>query len=64
MSNQIGDAGVAALAEAAAKGKLPKLEELNLSSDNTISQEAKDALKDALPDCSCDLYELDRVVPA
>jgi len=47
---------VTALAEAAAKGMLPKLEKLNLSGDNTISQ-AWDALKAALPDCTCDLYE-------
>ena len=46
--NQIGDAGVAALAEVA--GKLPQLKELNLDY-NPISQQAKDALKAALPNC-------------
>ena len=46
--NQIGDAGVAALAEAA--GKLPQLEELDLEGNLNISQQAKDALKAALPD--------------
>ena len=50
--NQIGDAGVTALAEAAGKGTLPQLELLNLrSKDSTISQQAKDALKAALPNC-------------
>ena len=50
--NQIGDAGVAALAEVL--GKLPQLEGLGLSYNPNISQEAKDALKAALP--SCDGY--------
>ena len=53
MDNQIGDAGVAALAEAA--GKLPKLILLNLERNPNISQQAKDALKRALkaalPNC-------------
>ena len=48
-NNQIGDAGVAALAEAA--GKLPKLRYLNLEGNPNISQQAKDALKAALPNC-------------
>ena len=47
--NQIGDAGVAALAEAA--GKLPQLERLFLYDNPNISQQAKDALKAALPNC-------------
>ena len=47
--NQIGDAGVAALAEVA--GKLPQLKELDLSRNPNISQQAKDALKAALPNC-------------
>ena len=47
--NQIGDAGVTALAEVA--GKLPQLERLYLSRNPNISQQAKDALKAALPDC-------------
>ena len=50
-NNQIGDAGVMALAEAAGKGTLPQLEGLGLSDNSTISQQAKDALKAALPDC-------------
>ena len=49
-SNQIGDAGVAALAEAA--GKLPQLKQLWLGNNPNISQQAKDALKAALPNCS------------
>lgn len=49
--NQIGDAGVMALAEAAGKGTLPQLEYLNLEDNSTISQQAQDALKAALPDC-------------
>ena len=53
-NNQIGDAGVMALAEAAGKGTLPQLKELDLSGNSTISQQAKDALKAALPDC--DVY--------
>ena len=51
MNNQIGDAGVMALAEAAGKGTLPQLKELWLNGNNTISQQAKDALKAALPNC-------------
>ena len=47
--NQIGDAGVAALAEVA--GKLPQLKELGLKGNPNISQQAKDALKAALPNC-------------
>ena len=47
--NQIGDAGVAALAEVA--GKLPQLEALYLEDNPNISQQAKDALKAALPKC-------------
>ena len=47
--NQIGDAGVAALAEVV--GKLPKLEALELYDNPNISQQAKDALKAALPNC-------------
>ena len=50
-NNQIGDAGVTALAEAAGKGTLPQLERLGLDSNSTISQQAKDALKAALPNC-------------
>ena len=50
MNNQIGDAGVAALAEVA--GKLPQLETLDLTYNPNISQQAKDALKAALPKCS------------
>ena len=50
--NQIGDAGVTALAEAAGKGTLPQLKELHLGGNSTISQQAKDGLKAALPDCS------------
>ena len=52
--SQIGDAGVMALAEAAGKGSLPQLEGLNLKDNNTISQQAKDALKAALPNCEVD----------
>ena len=47
--NQIGDAGVAALVEVA--GKLPQLYQLVLSNNPNISQQAKDALKAALPNC-------------
>ena len=47
--NQIGDAGAAALAEAA--GKLPQLEKLWLMDNPNISQQAKAALKAALPNC-------------
>ena len=46
-ANQIGDAGVAALAEAA--GKLPQLKYLHLHDNPNISQQAKEALKAALP---------------
>jgi len=53
IGNDIGDAGVAALAEVA--GKLPQLKELYLQRNPNISQQAKDALKEALkaalPDC-------------
>ena len=52
MNNQIGDAGVMALAEAAGKGTLPKLKSLCIDGNSTISQQAKDALKAALPDCT------------
>ena len=48
-NNRIGDAGFAALAEAV--GKLPQLEKLYLSFNSNISQQAKDALKAALPKC-------------
>ena len=48
--NQIGDAGVAALAEVV--GKLPQLEQLYLNNNPNISQQAKDALKAALPNCT------------
>ena len=48
-SNQIGDAGVAALAEVA--GKLPQLMGLDLGINPNISQQAKDALKAAAPNC-------------
>ena len=48
-SNPSGDAGDAALAEAA--GKLPQLTTLDLRYNPNISQQAKDALKAALPDC-------------
>ena len=52
-SNQIGDAGVAALAEVV--DKMPKLEQLWLRHNPNISQQAKDALKglvkSALPNC-------------
>ena len=51
-NNQIGDAGVMALAEAAGKGTLPQLKVLYLMGNSTISQQAKDALKAALPDCN------------
>ena len=54
-SNQIGDAGVMALAEAAGKGTLPQLKVLYLMNNSTISQQAQDALKAALPNC-CLLY--------
>ena len=50
-SNQIGDAGVMALAEAAGKGTLPQLKELYLGRNSTISRQAQDALKAALPNC-------------
>ena len=50
--NPIGDAGVAALTEVA--GKLPRLNTLDLSHNPNISQQAKDALRAALPDC--DVY--------
>ena len=49
VDNQIGDAGAAALAEAA--GKLPQLKILDLQRNSIISQQAKDALKAALPNC-------------
>ncbi len=50
MSNQIGDAGAAALAEVV--GKLPQLKDLWLmGNDPNISQQAKDALRAALPGC-------------
>ena len=49
--NQIGDAGVMALAEAAGKGGLPQLKELHLFNMSTISKQAKDALTAALPNC-------------
>ena len=49
-NNQIGDAGAAALAEAA--GKLPQLKTLDLDNNRNISQQAKDALKAALPNSS------------
>ena len=52
-NNQIGDAGVAALAEAA--GKLPQLKQLRLNGNPNISQQAKDALKAALPNCHVDI---------
>ena len=55
--NQIGDAGVAALAEVV--DKMPQLKELYLNNNqigmgdnSTISQQAQDALKAALPDCN------------
>ena len=51
MNNQIGDAGVMALAEAAGKGTLPQLKTLALNGNSTISQQAQDALKAALPNC-------------
>ena len=44
------NAGIAALAEVA--GKLPQLETLRLYGNPNISQQAKDALKAALPNCS------------
>ena len=47
--NQIGDAGVAALAEVA--GKLPRLKTLNLNGNPNISRQAKAALKAAAPNC-------------
>ena len=80
--NQIGDAGVTALAEAAGEGHaaaaqdtlpreqpdwrcrrdgagggggewtLPQLRTLWLNGNSTISQQAQDALKAALPDCN------------
>ena len=50
--NEIGDAGVMALAEAAGKGALPQLNKLYLSNNSNISQQAKDALKAALPNCN------------
>ena len=49
IGNQIGDAGVAALAKVA--GKLPKLEYIGLRDNPNISQQAKDALRAALPKC-------------
>ena len=48
--NQIGDAGAAALAEVA--DKLPQLKELWLECNPNISQQAKDAVKAALPNCN------------
>ena len=48
--NKIGDAGVAALAEVV--GKLPQLKELVLEGNPNISQQAKDALTAALPNCA------------
>ena len=51
-NNQIGDAGVMALAEAAGKGTLPQLKILRLGGNSTISQQAQDALTAALPDCN------------
>ena len=51
LGNQIGEAGVMALAEAAGKGTLPKLKSLSIDGNSTISLQAKDALKAALPDC-------------
>ena len=50
--NQIGDAGVAALAEVV--GKMPQLNGLDLGANPNISQQAKDALKAALPNCRVD----------
>ena len=52
-NNQIGDAGVAALAELV--GKLPQLHYLSLIRNPNISQQAKDALKAALPK-KCSVY--------
>ena len=49
-TNQIGDAGVAALAEVV--DKLPQLMVLQLVNNPNISQQAKAALKAALPNCS------------
>lgn len=51
-NNQIGDAGVMALAKAAGKGTLPQLKWIYLFNNSTISQQAKDALKAALPNCN------------
>ena len=51
--NQIGDAGAAALAEVV--GKLPQLKDLNLFGNPNISQQAKDALKAALPLPNCNV---------
>ena len=50
-NNEIGDAGVMALAEAAGKGTLPQLKTLYLFGNSTISQQAQAALTAALPDC-------------
>ena len=47
--NQIGDAGIAALAEVA--GKLPRLKELHLSDNHYISRQTEAALEAALPNC-------------
>ena len=49
--NQIGDAGVTALVEAAGKGTLPQLKSLHIEGNGTISLQAKDALKATLPEC-------------
>ena len=48
--NQVGDAGAAALAEVA--GNLPQLKQLGLLGNPNISQQAKGALKAALPNCT------------
>ena len=45
--NQIGDAGLSALAEAVGKGALPKCINVDLG-NNPASEEARQALEDAL----------------
>ena len=51
-NNQIGDAGVMALAEAAGKGTLPQLKNSSSKQQHHLSQQAQDALTAALPDCN------------
>ena len=54
-NNAIGDAGVTALAEACAEGKaLAQLTSLDLFGNRSISEQSKESLKAALPECEVD----------